>query len=82
MAEAIAEIELWRESPSLSFIGETEAHWFFLKQAVTEGKIIGPMTHDARIAAICRQHGVTKLLSADRDFTRFPDLHTVNPLVT
>jgi predicted nucleic acid-binding protein len=39
------------------------------------------MVHDARVAALCRQHGVRELWSADRDFGRFPDLPVVNPLV-
>jgi len=37
--------------------------------------------HDARNAALCLQHGVTELWSADRDFSRFPSLRTRNPLV-
>jgi hypothetical protein len=37
--------------------------------------------HDARIAALCLQHGVSELLTADRDFSRFPALRTRNPLV-
>ena len=82
MAEAIGEIEGWMESPSLRMIGETTGHWSHLKQLLTNGKIVGPMTHDARIAAICCQNGVTRFLTADRDFSRFPDLHTVNPLVS
>lgn len=44
-------------------------------------RIAGPAVHDARIAAICLQHGVSELLSADRDFSRFPELKTRNPLV-
>jgi len=39
------------------------------------------MIHDARIAAICLAHGVREFWSADRDFSRFPDLNVVNPLV-
>jgi uncharacterized protein len=39
------------------------------------------MNHDARIAAICAGHGVTEFLTADRDFGRFPDLTTRNPLL-
>jgi len=39
------------------------------------------MIHDARIAAICLAHGVQEFWSADRDFSRFPDLNVVNPLV-
>jgi predicted nucleic acid-binding protein len=39
------------------------------------------MVHDARIAALCQQHGVRELWSADRDFSRFQGLAVVNPLV-
>jgi len=41
----------------------------------------GPMVHDARIAALCGQHGVRALWSADRDFGRFGGFAVVNPLV-
>jgi predicted nucleic acid-binding protein len=44
-------------------------------------RISGPRVHDARIAAICAQHGVRELWSADRDFGRFPGLNVRNPLV-
>ena len=37
--------------------------------------------HDARVAAICRDHGVRELWTSDRDFSRFPALTVVNPLV-
>ena len=33
------------------------------------------------IAALCLGHGVRELWSADRDFSRFPDLRVRNPLV-
>lgn len=82
MPEAIAQIEIWRESRSLKFIGETSDHWDCLQDILIAGNVVGPMTHDARIAAICQQHGVTRFLTADRDFSRFPGLHTVNPLVS
>jgi predicted nucleic acid-binding protein len=45
------------------------------------GKIAGAQVHDARIVALCLQHGVKELWSADRDFGRFPILAVVNPLV-
>jgi predicted nucleic acid-binding protein len=38
------------------------------------------VTHP-RIAALCLTHGVRALWTADRDFSRFPRLRTVNPLV-
>jgi len=34
-----------------------------------------------RVAALCRDHGVRELWSADRDFGRFAGLTVVNPLV-
>ena len=37
--------------------------------------------HDARVAALCRLHGVRELWTADRDFGRFPGLAVRNPLV-
>ena len=48
---------------------------------MSAGDIVGPKVHDARIAALCRFHGVRELWSADRDFSRFPDLKVRNPLV-
>jgi uncharacterized protein len=44
-------------------------------------RIAGPQIHDARIAALCRQHGVSELWTADRDFGRFAGLRSKNPLV-
>jgi predicted nucleic acid-binding protein len=49
---------------------------------VRSGRITGPLVHDARVAAICLDHAVDELWTADRDFSRFPALRTRNPLVT
>jgi predicted nucleic acid-binding protein len=38
------------------------------------------MIHDTRIAAICLENGITELWTADRDFSRFGQLKTYNPL--
>jgi predicted nucleic acid-binding protein len=32
------------------------------------------------VAAICSDHGVTRLLSADRDFSKFPGIRAENPM--
>ena len=39
----------------------------------------GNLVHDAHIAALCLEHGVTELVTADRDFSRFPQLKIHNP---
>lgn len=81
MASAIDQIGAWMESPSLVLIGEPRDHWSILRGQLAAGQVHGPMVHDARIAAICVGHGVRELLTADRDFSRFPSLTTRNPLV-
>jgi uncharacterized protein len=37
---------------------ETQQHWSELRALLTVGRIAGPQVHDARIAALCSQHGV------------------------
>jgi toxin-antitoxin system PIN domain toxin len=69
------------QSPNLVLLGETDLHWATLKPLLEVGRIAGGRVHDARIAAICMQHGVDELWSADRDFGRFPELNVVNPLL-
>lgn len=81
LATAIDQVEAWLESPSLVLLAESDAHWRTLREALVHGKIAGAQVHDARIAALCLQHGVKELWSADCDFGRFPDLAVVNPLV-
>lgn len=45
-------------------------------------EISDPLLEAARqVAALCLSHGVGELWSADRDFSRFPALPVLNPLV-
>jgi len=78
---ALAQIEAWLGSPSLVLLGETSKHWQNLRSLIVEAKIEGAKVHDARIAALCMQHGVRELLSSDRDFSRFPQIAVRNPLI-
>jgi uncharacterized protein len=78
---ALAQVDAWLESPTLVLLTEAPGYWPTLKQALASGHIAGPSVHDARIAALCRQHGVDELWSADRDFSRFAGMATSNPLI-
>ncbi len=78
LARALKQIDAWGESPILTLLAETETHWPKLRALLAQPRIAGPQVHDARIVALCRQHGVRELWSADRDFGRFPEL---NPLI-
>jgi toxin-antitoxin system PIN domain toxin len=79
--EAINQIDAWLKSPTLHLLSETSAHWPTLRELIVKARLQGAMVHDARIAALCMAHGVRELLSADRDFNRFPGLRVRNPLV-
>jgi len=78
---ALDQVEAWMESPSVHILGEPVGYWAELKDVLRSGRITGPATHDARIFAICRLHGVRELWSADRDFSRFSGVRVVNPLI-
>lgn len=78
--QAVEQIEFWLESPSLVMLGEPQSYWTTLRQLLLEGHVTGPLVHDARIAALCVAHGVHELWTLDRDFGRFPELRTRNPL--
>lgn len=78
---ALDQIDAWLESPSLVLLSESGEHWLLLRSLIEASRIAGPQVHDARIAALCLRHGVRELWSADRDFSRFPQLFVTNPLV-
>ena len=78
---ALDQVEAWIEAPSLVLLAEAEGYWLCLRAALVEGRIAGPLVHDARVAALCQLHGVRELWTADRDFSRFPGLVARNPLV-
>ena len=77
---ALKAMEVWLGVPGCVMIGEGPGYFSILGKLITEGKITGPMVHDARIAAICIHNGVRELWTADRDFSRFGSLKTRNPL--
>jgi uncharacterized protein len=78
---ACTQVDAWLESPSLVLLAETDEYWKTLRACIADGRIAGPLVHDARIAALCLAHGVRELWTQDRDFGRFPALTTRNPLV-
>lgn len=80
-AQAFEQLDAWFESPKLVLLGEGPNHLAELKRLALGAQIVGRGIHDARIAALCLQHGVRELWTFDRDFSRFPQLKTRNPLV-
>lgn len=81
VTDAILQVDYWLESPTLRVIGEEPGYWGHLKMLVLSGRLAGPLIHDARVAAICRAHGVREIWTADRDYSRFGGIPVRNPLV-
>ena len=81
LSEALDQVDIWMESPTLVLIAEGEAYWSNFKTVAKAGRVTGGAVHDARIAALCRAHRIGELWSADRDFGRFVDIKVKNPLV-
>jgi uncharacterized protein len=81
LAVAVRALQAWAASPAVRFLGEGSDHLTRLAALALAAKVEGPLIHDARIVAICADHGVRELWTADRDFSRFPSLKSRNPLV-
>jgi uncharacterized protein len=81
LERALDQVEAWLESPTVVLLNETAAHWANLRELLTSARIAGARVHDARVAALCRQHGVREMWSADRDFGRFAGIAVTNPLI-
>jgi uncharacterized protein len=69
--QAIEAIDAILESPSLRLLVPTTAHWPLLRASIAAGNCTGNLVFDAQIAAVCREHGIERLLTEDRDFNRF-----------
>jgi toxin-antitoxin system PIN domain toxin len=81
LTRALEQVTALLSSPSIMLLSEPAGYWPVLERLLSAGQVTGAKVHDARIAALCLSHGVSQLWSADRDFTRFPELKTRNPLV-
>jgi uncharacterized protein len=79
--QALSQVDAWLASPQAQVLHSGLQHWRILSELTRKAKLQGGQFHDARIAAICIENGVSVLWSADRDFGRFKALKTVNPLV-
>lgn len=82
LEDALMAVETWLQAPLLSVLGELDGYWSSLSDVLRSSQVAGPRVHDARIAALCLQHGVRELWTMDRDFSRFARLTTRNPLLS
>ena len=71
LSEALGYIAAITSSPSCRLLrpGEDFLERFF--HAVISGNARGKLVFDAQIVAICREHGIDRIFTNDRDFKRF-----------
>lgn len=76
---ALQDLRAVLDSPSLILLAETSRHAEVMESVVRESRVAGNLVHDAHIAALCLEHGVTELITGDRDFRRFSGLTVTDP---
>jgi uncharacterized protein len=80
LEEAASIIDQWLEQPNVRMLAPGPGHWPLFRQLMISGQAQGPLMTDAQLAALTVEHGGV-LHTTDRDFTRFPGLRCVNPLI-
>ncbi len=77
--DATEVVSQWLERPQAVILIPGERHWSIFSDLLTAGQAAGPLVMDAHLAALAMEHGAM-LATADRDFSRFSGLQTINPL--
>jgi hypothetical protein len=77
--EACSLVEDWLGQPNARLLQPGPRTWSFLGSLCEEGQAKGAMVMDAHLAALALEHGAM-IATTDRDFTRFPQIKTVNPV--
>jgi predicted nucleic acid-binding protein len=74
--EAVEAVGRLLESPSLRVLSPGSGYLALFHEAIREANAIGNLVFDAQIVALCRESGVSSLLTEDRDFARFTGFKT------
>jgi uncharacterized protein len=77
--QAFTQIDVLLSQSGARLLVPTEKHLGVLRGLATRANAIGAQMHDARIAALCIENGVTQLWSADRDFSAYDQLQVRRP---
>lgn len=79
--EVFQAIDALRRSRGLRLLAEGPEHLAILRKLLIASGATGGAVYDARIAAVCIEHDVEEIWTADRDFLRYPGLRVRNPLL-
>lgn len=74
-------LETLLESPGSSLLVPTRRHAAVLGQCLGElPEARGNLIHDLHIAALMREHGISRIVTRDSDFHRFEFIEVIDPL--
>jgi hypothetical protein len=74
LAVALEYLERILGSPSARLLTPGPSFPALFAEACRAGAAAGNLAFDAQLVAVCREHGVSELLTEDRDFSRFPGM--------
>jgi uncharacterized protein len=77
--DAMANVEALLSPPHVRTPGEQPGFWDAFRRTVRGDVVKGNLVSDAHLAALMRQHGVTTIWTADRDFRRFDSISARDP---
>lgn len=76
---AFAFLDLLFRSPFIRRLMPTDDTVQVLRDVLAESGVRGSSVHDAHIFALCLEHGVRELYTADKGFRRFRGLKVTDP---
>ncbi len=79
LAVVLEDLRRILDSPMLVLLHETPNHPEIMMSVMEKAGVSGNLIHDAHIAALCIEHGISELITGDRDFLRFAELSVINP---
>ena len=79
LAAVLKDLRRILASPTLILLHETSNHPEVMMSVMEKAGVSGNLIHDAHIAALCIEHGISELITGDRDFSRFTSLAVINP---
>jgi toxin-antitoxin system PIN domain toxin len=75
---ALDSLESLLASPSVRLLTPGDHYLRLLRDLIDESDARGNLIFDAQIAAVCLEHGASRLLTEDRDFARFRRLKPIS----
>jgi len=78
-SEALGNVESLLSLPRVRVLSEAEGFLDIYRGVTAHFPVRGNLVPDAHLAALLRQHGVSTLYTADRDFRKFDFLEVADP---